>query len=116
MVIVPETSMTSHTGGSLTTTIRLPGQGTARLLVRFLLYIRGQIRSQPFIFSPSLADLDEEDGNTFLSTGNDLRLDLIESSEPPVRYTVSDLTRLQPDNNSWTMYQVGTREARNVLL
>ena len=45
VVIVPETSMTSDTGGSLTISIRLPGLGTARLLVRFLLYIRGQVSS-----------------------------------------------------------------------
>ena len=44
-VIVPDTSMTSDPGGSLTTTINLPGLGTARLLVRFLLFIRGQVRS-----------------------------------------------------------------------
>jgi len=41
-VIVPDLSMTSEAGGSLATSIKLPGRGTARLLVRFLLYVRGQ--------------------------------------------------------------------------
>merc|ERR1711953_1184562 len=89
-VVVPDTSMTSDTGGSLATTINLPGRGAARLLVRFLLYVRG---------------LQEEAGNDFLSRGHDLRLELTAASNPPVRYTVSDLARLRPDN-SWTMFQV----------
>ena len=61
----------------------------------------------------SLTDYDEEAGNDFLRSGNDLRLDLIETSEPPVRYPVSDLARLQPDNNSWSMYQVPGRPDRS---
>ena len=92
VVVVPDTSMTSDTGGSLATTINLPGRGAARLLVRFLLYVRG---------------LQEEAGNDFLSRGHDLRLELTAASSPPVRYTVSDLARLRPDN-SWTMFQVGS--------
>ena len=52
----------------------------------------------------SFPDFDEEDANDFLSSGPDLRLELSAASEPP--YTVSDLERLQPDDNSWTMFQV----------
>ena len=52
----------------------------------------------------SFPDFDEEDANDFLSSGPDLRLELRAASEPP--YTVSDLERLQPDDNSWTMFQV----------
>jgi len=54
--------------------------------------------------SHSFIDFDEEDANDFLSSGPDLRLELSAASEPP--YTVSDLERLQPEDNSWTMFQV----------
>ena len=52
----------------------------------------------------SFQDFDEEAANDFLSSGPDLRLELRAASEAP--YTVSDLERLQPDENSWTMFQV----------
>ena len=52
----------------------------------------------------SFLDFDEEASNDFLSSGPDLRLELRAASEPP--YTVSDLERLQPEDNSWTMFQV----------
>ena len=51
--------------------------------------------------------MDEEETNEFFRRGHDLRLELIEPSEPPARYRISDLARLRPANNSWTMYQVG---------
>ena len=42
VVAVPGISMTGAEGGSLTTTLKLPGNGEARLLVRFLLFITGK--------------------------------------------------------------------------
>ena len=46
VVLVPAVSMTGQRGGSLTTSVMLEGEGEARLLLTFLLYISGtaQIR------------------------------------------------------------------------
>ena len=46
VVLVPAVSMTGQRGGSLTTSVRVAGEGEARLLLTFLLYISGtaQIR------------------------------------------------------------------------
>ena len=42
VVVVPEISMTGVQGGSLSTSLRLAGEGEARLLITFLLYLTGR--------------------------------------------------------------------------